>query len=296
MTKVKVDIGVACSGSQVPSWWVALLDSLRWEERHDVEICSVYAISSALPDHNKNNVISDSPHYFANPEEKRRSDLTDANRVDIAAKFLSESSEWLFFLDDDTSHKPGTITHLINLGREFVGGLYFNPKAPYNPIAYIRRPDGLYHAFYGYAPGALTQVDSIGMGCTLIHRSVFEKIQQNHIVYQRPDGSVFPVRKDKIFSGGGEPVQEIQVRDNTLMIPLQEVSDPEDNRPFPFFALEYGRTEDHFFCELADNVGIKPWLDTSVVCNHWKSQKVNEDDYRGAFLNEKYKEIIDIHR
>lgn len=295
--KVKVDLGIACSGSQIPSWWVPLVDSIRWEERHGVEIQSVYAISSALPDHNKNNTVSESPHWFASPEEKRRNELTDANRQELTNRFLTGDSEWLFQIDDDTTHKPGTLTHLLNLGREFVGGLYFNPRSPYNPIAYLRRPDGLYHAFYAWAPGTLTQVDSIGMGCTLIHRSVFEKIQQAHIVYQRPNGSVVAVHKDKVFKSGGEPLtQEIQVRDNVMLIPLTEVVEPEDPRPFPFWALEYGRTEDHHFCEMAATVGIKPWLDTNIVCNHWKQQKVNESDYRNEYLTEKYKELIQLHR
>lgn len=292
MDKVKVDVGIACSGFQSSNWWVPLIDSLLWEHDNNVFINSVRAISSALPDHNKNHLLSESP--FANPEEKKRNNLTDANRVTVAKQFLNGNADYLFFLDDDTTHKPGTLSHLIDLGKDFVGGLYFNPAPPHNPIAYLRRPDGLYHAFYGYAPGTLTQVDSIGMGCTLIHRSVFEKIQAAHDVYQRPDGSIFPILKTLVLEKSKwEPHQFDEahishISDGYLHMPVVKVSEPDDNRPWPFFGLEYGRTEDHYFCELAAHIGIRPWLDTTIICNHFKMKAVSEAEYMKELFEEKF--------
>lgn len=292
--KVKVDICVACSSYQASVWWLPLIDSIRHSISAGIDVANVMAISSAVPDHNKNHSISSSP--FANVEEKGRNKLTDANRVTAVRRFMNSGSDYLFFVDDDTVHEPNTLPHLLHLAKEMVGGVYFNPAPPHNPIAYIRRPDGLYHAFYGYAPGTLVQVDSIGMGCTLIHRSVFERIQAAHTVFQRPNGSLIAIENSKVLKDPYQPdlTKETVVVNNVLKMPLRELEHLEnDDRPWPFYALEYGRTEDHAFCELASHVNIRPWLDTNVICKHFKMLAVGLPHYEVA-LSEKMDELLEV--
>ena len=286
MTKARVDIGVACSGFQTPDWWNGLLGSLLAEERSGtIEIGQTLAISSALPDHNKNNVITSGMGAGIAPDnEKRRNNLTDANRAVVVERFMDGKAEWLFFLDDDTVHPAGAISQLVKLQREIAAVVYYNPKPPCNPIAYMRGDNGLYAPLEDWSYGALIQVDSVGMGCTLIHRSVFERIMDEHQVFVRPNGSLAVVHKSAVYGewkgptpGSGRPAEFVM--DGMLHTRVRPVP-PGDSRKYPFFALEYGRTEDHHFCELAANVGVRPWLDTSINCTHIKTHGFTREDYR----------------
>lgn len=277
-----------------------MITNVLQEERDgNIEITHIFALSSAVPDYNKNSILSSQAfQYLWNTEEKKRYELTDANRSGATKRFLDGDSDWIFFIDDDTTSPVGTISTLINLGKPFVAGLYFNPNWPHNPIAYMKdeKGNGMYHAYYGYAKGTLTQVDAVGMGCTLVHRSVFEKIIEGHEVLQRMDGSIVPIEKHRIKNRKWMPegkFKEAYVKDGYYHYPVQELPhiEPEfDKRAYPFFGLEYGRTEDLFFCELCAHVGIKPWVDTNVTCGHWKFLPTGEKEYVAAVNAEMTKE------
>jgi hypothetical protein len=278
----KVDIGIACSSAQFSQWWAKIMGFLLQEQSNGVDIGRIHAISSALPDHNKNYVV-DNQQGIAPADVKRRNDLTDANRAALVGGFLHGDSEWLFQIDDDTVPPAGALSHLLSLRREFVGGVYFLGGPPYNVVAYYRLSDGTYAGVLDYPVGQLVAVDSIGMGCTLIHRSVFEKIQAAHVVLSRPNGSLTPVLRSKFEEGSAafefsEETPEERFVNGCLITPLRE-RHPDDKRPWPFFSMEYGRTEDHHFCELAANVGIRPYLETAVVCDHWKLKAINKADH-----------------
>lgn len=288
---VKVDVGIACSKFQSNNWWQPVLSELLSVAQEGVaEIGKVHAVSSALPDHNKNLILDD-----------RRFSKTDHNRNKIARGFLHGDSEWLWFLDDDTVPPENTLMHLLAMRRPFVAGLYHLARPPHNPLAYIRDEDGLYASLWEYEHGTIAEVDSVGMGCTLIHKKVFKAIMEQYVEFQRPDGSVFPVHRDDIdksslASNSSANGKKTRVRNMVLQMPLKH-KDADDPRAFPFFAMEYGRTEDHFFCELADRVGYKPVVDTAIVCQHWREKPHDRKDFRE--YKERHPElqsVIDITR
>lgn len=272
----KVDIGVACNTNQTFQWWSSVMLMLLSEEREgNVTIGKIRTVGSAVPDHNKNNIIGDS---------KRRMRLTDYNRQEVAKGFLSGDADWIFWMDDDTAPPLFAITGLLHSGRDFVAGAYFMTAEPYHPIAYKKMDDsGLYAPIYNYPDGALMQVDSVGFGCTLVHRSVYEKIMEGHTVFERTNGALFPVQNSKVEGEEIDQNFEPYVKDGVYH---ERFKKSNEDRPFPFYLLEHGRTEDHYFCELAAHVGVKPWLDTSVICTHYKTLPTTKQDY----LDELYKE------
>jgi hypothetical protein len=145
----------------------------------------------------------------------------------------------------------------------------------------MRNEDGLYDTIYNYPKGGIFEVNSVGMGCTLIHRSVYQKIKDEHKVFVRTNGSIFPVHKRQVkypesynHKDRRKPVVKYgEYREQ--VVPQDEA----DDRNFPFYLLEHGRTEDHHFCELAESVGIRPWIDATITCQHWKHQATTVEDY-----------------
>ena len=285
--KVLVDLGVACSGAQHPKWWATnwahLLEEMQYEK---VLINRIFAISSALPDFNKTESVGE----YASEEYKRRNQLTDANRLVVAKNFMDSPSEWLFWIDDDTIIPQRALSTLLKAQKPAIGGLYFNSNPPNNPIAYMLAEDGVgYNPLWDWPPGAIMPVDSIGFGCTLVNKSVFETIRDEHEVFMRPNGSLFPMHRSQLYSDT-TPTHFANRPDewyaNGFVYTKTSKMKENDNRLWPFFALEYGRTEDHYFWEMARKCGIRPWVDTSVKCGHIKPATVDYENYKRS-KNEK---------
>jgi hypothetical protein len=268
---------------QPSDWWFTIMENLLSENRATVEITTLIKSSSMLRDNNKNKAVQEL--LF----DKKRPGDADINRNQVVEQFEKSNADYLFFVDDDTVFPKGALSHLISLGKLFVSGLYFLPAEPYNPIAYMKNVDGFYQPIWDYAKGTLRKVDSVGMGCAMIHRSVFEKIRATHVVYGRPNGSLFLIHKDQITDTKPKKGNNhnIFISHGILHMPVEPVDIEKDGRPYPYFALEYARTEDHYFSELCASVGIKPWVDTTIVCEHLKIHQKGEKDYRAELKKRK---------
>lgn len=100
----------------------------------------------------------------------------DHARNEGVRKLLQSELEWLFFLDDDVCVPPDVIYRLMAHNKAIVSGVYFRRNSPILPCAMRMNDKGSYEFINSYNRNSLEQVDLVGAGCLLIHRSVFEKM------------------------------------------------------------------------------------------------------------------------
>lgn len=101
---------------------------------------------------------------------------------------LKSPAEYFFFLDDDLVGPDNTLITMLGYKVPIVSGLYWAKKRKQerglaawmkvkdNPLGYL--------AIDFKQNGRLAQVDVCGLGCTLLHRSVFERASQPWFVWE----------------------------------------------------------------------------------------------------------------
>ncbi len=109
-------------------------------------------------------------------------------RTNAVRMFLEGDAEWLWFLDYDLVFNPDTLPKLLEVvdpvERPIVCGLYFirlNDGQIW-PCWLEKDEDGDPRNPRTVEAGELREVFAVSMGCTMIHRSVLEKMEQ-----ARPD-------------------------------------------------------------------------------------------------------------
>jgi predicted peroxiredoxin len=132
-------------------------------------------------------------HAYANLKKPAKYGLssTDKKPLDAARNFLAEKlpddADYLLFLDSDTLPPSDAIEKLLAHDKPIVGGLYFMRMPPFWPLMMKRdAATGLYAAIKDWPENSLVEVDSTGLGCLLIKREVFEKIEKPWFKFEPP--------------------------------------------------------------------------------------------------------------
>lgn len=143
---------------------------------------------------------------------------------------LNCGADWLFFLDSDVIPPRDAVLRLMAHRQPIISGVYARRSPPVSLPVMIK--DGRWVT--DYQPGAIIEVDVVGAGCLLIHRSVLERFLSNPIGANRGKGW-FDWRVDMAH----------------LLPPGEAMS------------------EDFCFCLHARRAfGYKILVDTSIVCRH----------------------------
>lgn len=168
------------------------------------------------------------------------SSLITAARSSLANFFLHNTNkQYILFLDSDIRFDPLDVLKLLNHNKEIVCGDYPCKVLPLTYNAVISQPPK-------NEGKNLVAIDSVGIGFTLIHRSVFQKItdRYNNELKCRPSDSVLNYNH----------------------------SDYEKNNYYHFFSElkreEIFYSEDRSFFIRAKDCGVQAWLDTSIKLSH----------------------------
>lgn len=258
VAKPKVALGIVSYGPQDPDFWIPLSDFTGKLYQDGVDYMGIH-------------------HSGASN--------TDTNRNVVVKQFLDGKADWLFWIDADNPPPQRSLRRLLSHKQPAVSGLYFGgkPSERLFPVAYISIPGGAYaniRKVRDWEKGEILQVDAVGMGCFLTHRSVYEKIQEDFVYFQRASGGLLAILKSKVKSIESKPNPYAgTVRKGLYYDPVKpaQLSNPK----FPFFISQYNRTEDMPFCEMLRHKH-EIWLDTSIEVGHVKRKALDGEDYRDA--------------
>lgn len=126
--------------------------------------------------------------------------LVDSARNMLSDQFLKGDCEWAFWMDADMVLPKDTLVHMLGVakdkGAKLVTGVYYQRLNKHWPVLWVRSPElengkkvehentaaftaNEYIGTFAMPGPAATEpfkVHSSGMGCALIHRNVFERM------------------------------------------------------------------------------------------------------------------------
>lgn len=116
--------------------------------------------------------------------ETRGVSLT-TNRTYLVQEALKTAASHFLFLDDDVVGPDNLIESLIAMKAPIACGVYMAKKSKKERTlaAWMKAPGG-YAGISNIQPSRYVQVDVTGLGCALIHRSVFERVKPPWFVWE----------------------------------------------------------------------------------------------------------------
>lgn len=114
--------------------------------------------------------------------------VADARNM-IVQKAVEDEFEWVIFIDHDVILPMDLFIkfneYMIKKEVPIVGGLYFTKSIPAEPLIYKGRGNGY---FANWKMGDKVWVDGMGLGCHLIHVSIFKAMYEESESYQVQPG------------------------------------------------------------------------------------------------------------
>jgi len=117
--------------------------------------------------------------------EQRGLSLT-TNRTGLITEALKSDAEYFFFLDDDVMGPNNLLTTLLSHQLPIVCGLYMSKKRKEERglAAWMKVRSNGYAAIAPEQAARMVQVDVTGLGCCLLHRSIFERVPPPWFVWE----------------------------------------------------------------------------------------------------------------
>lgn len=209
-------------------------------------------------------------------------------RNKLAQGFLEGKCEWAFTVDDDMVLPFGkarafndmtglnlpeefagrhTIKRLMSHGKTLVGGLYFGRWKHGKPVYAEAFSDENEAKWVRSKPRDLLKPTRwVGTGCMLIHRSVFQDIQQK-----------FPHLKNQWFTSSEHDLRSAMNESMAILMDSRASAEARVARSTEIMDCAIakanrnsglGMGEDVIFCHRAAQAGHQPFVDLGLICGH----------------------------
>lgn len=142
----------------------------------------------------------------------------DRGRNLLVQKFLQTDYPWFLQIDTDSFFGLDQYDHLLSVAdeneRPIVSGLYFANERPPRPAMYRWTDKGVGQSVTEWEEHELVEVDGFGAGFLLVHRSVYEKMN---------DPGKYEGRAGSWFNQSGRgPIGQLLNEDSSFCVRAQE--------------------------------------------------------------------------